>query len=175
MKVIFCYANEPNPIAAKAIRLYAPEAEFIETSGLFGYNTAIASNWGKDDLVVIEGDKEITEEVIPSFSSCDEPWCIYEYWNFPAPHQQNIIYGLGCTKYSLNTQRQIDVSDFDCPDPEWLSTCKYCSGAGCWSYLDTRITIQILNRCISFAPHTHGRINHHHEYPADWAKQRGLE
>ena len=60
MKIIFCYSKVPDSRAEAAIRKYAPDAEFVETPGLFGYNEAIASRWGQDDLIVIEGDKEIT-------------------------------------------------------------------------------------------------------------------
>jgi len=176
MRILFCYSSPPKLVVLNALEKYAPEAEFIDTSGsIFDYNLALASRWAKDDLVVIEGDKEITSDVIPAFSCCDEPWCIFEYWNYPVPYQKNTIYGLGCTKYSLATQQQIDASEFFCPDPTWLARCPVCDGAGCWNYLDTRITLSILSKCISFAPHIHGRVNHHHTYPPDWAKQRGLE
>ena len=176
MKILFCYSGEPNPIAAKAVRKYAPTAVFSKCEGLFGYNEIIASNWkGEEDLLVIEGDKEIHAEVVPSMEACGKDWCIYEYWNFPEPYQRNIIYGLGCTKYSARTQQLISADEFLCPDPPWMWVCPTCNGLGCWRNLDVRIAIQVLNKCISFAPHSHGRINHLHEYADDWEETRGLE
>lgn len=174
MNVIFCYASEPHPIALEAVAKFAPDAELVETPGLFGYNEAIASRWGVGDLVVIEGDKEISSEVIPSFASCDEPWCTFSYYNYPEPYQANCTVGLGCAKFSVALQRQIPTSAFLGPDIPTM-VCRDCDGAGCWRYLDTRIAFAILSRCITFSPHVHGEINHHHEYPDDWAKQRGLE
>lgn len=177
MNIIFCYVNVPVASAGDAIRKYAPNAEWIDTSGtIYDYNEAIASHWtGKDDLLVIEGDKEIHAEVIPSMGACNELWCAYSYYNYPEPYHKKEIYGLGCTKYSAELQRQISTSEFCCPDPNWERVCMLCDGKGCWRFLDTRITIQILTKCISFAPHIHGMINHHHDYPDDWAYLRGLK
>ena len=179
MKIIFCYTDVPDPRVEAAMRKYAPEAKFIDTSkSIYDYNKALVTHWGLDDLVVIEHDKEITSEVIPSFTACDEPWCVYSYMCYPEPYQRDTIHGLGCTKYSLALQKQIDPFDFCGPDPEWLypsGPCRSCNGQGCWRGLDTRITLQILNKCISFTPHVHGRIEHHHTYPDGWKRERGLE
>lgn len=176
MRSIFCFVNEPVPIAAAAVKRYAPDSIWIDTSGnIYAYNEAIAEHWtGEDDLLVIEGDKEITADVVPSMSACGEPWCAYSYINYPAPYQKTEIYGLGCTKYSASTQRQIAVDEWIGPDPEWQTPCNICGGKGCWQFLDTRIAINILSKCISFSPHVHGAITHHHPYPDDWAAQRGL-
>ena len=178
MQVIFVYTKVPVASAAKAIRKYAPNAEWIDTSkSIFDYNLAVASHWtGLDDLVVVEGDKEITSDVIPSFNNCDKLWCSYSYYNFPKPYQRLIRTGLGCTKYSADLQYQIPVDSFIRDNPvsdKWVK-CPDCNGAGCWRYLDTRISLAILQSCITFGPHVHGTIKHHHEYPPDWAEQRGL-
>jgi len=175
MKIIFCYTDVPNPRAAEAIRKYAPTAEWIRTVEHHTYAKELTSRWDSgEDLVVIEGDKEITAEVIPSFEACDEPWCVYEYWNFPEPYQQNTIYGLGCTKYSAEAQRQIPAEEIYRKHDGVLNRCPDCNNDGCWRYMDTRISFAILSRCISFAPHVHGRVNHHHVYDDEWKRQRGL-
>jgi hypothetical protein len=178
MQTIFAYNNVPNASAAEAIRKYSPDAEWIDTGkSIFDYNLAIASRWiGLEDLVVIEGDKEITAEVIPSFSDCNDPWCSYSYLVYPEPYQKSVRVGLGCTKYSADLQYKIPVDSFICNDPigdKWVD-CPDCNGTGCWRFLDTRISLAILQSCITFGPHVHGTINHHHEYPPDWAEQRGL-
>ena len=112
MKILFCYSNVPDARAEAAIRKYAPDAEFVETPGLFGYNEALAERWGQDDLIVIEGDKEITAEVIPSFAACPEPWCVYEYFTFPEPYRAKVQVGLGCARFSLECQQQIPTKCF---------------------------------------------------------------
>lgn len=176
MKIIFCFASEPEPTSAAAVLKYAPQAEFVQTPGLFGYNKAIASRWtGEDDLVVIEGDKEIHSDVIPSFQSCDQPWCTYACDIYPAPYTRETRIGLSCAKFSADCQLQVPVDSFCRPDYPMREPCRDCNGAGCWRYLDTRIATAIVSRCIAFDPHVHGRIKHHHNYPPDWAQQRGLE
>ena len=174
MKIIFCYNGIPDIRASTAILKYAPQTEFVETPGLFGYNEAIASRWGQDDLVIIEGDKEITSDTIPSFETCDEPWCSYGYYNYPEPYQVYCSTGLGCAKFSLDLQRKIPTTAFCRADISGM-VCPDCNGAGCWRYLDTRIAFAIFASCISFSPHVHGEVIHHHTYAPDWAALRGLE
>jgi hypothetical protein len=174
MRIICCYNDEVHPLTRKAIEKFAPETEFVETPGLFGYNEAIASRWtGESDLVVIEGDKEIHADVIPSFQVCDEPWCTFEYDNFPPPYQRSCQVGLGCAKFSADCQILLPTETFTGPDNPIGWKCTDCGGKGCWRYLDTRIALGILSRCIAFAPHVHGRIEHHHEYDPDWPKNEG--
>jgi hypothetical protein len=174
MRTIFCYVNKPHPLVAKAVEEFAPDAEWIKNNHHRSYAVALTARWDTgEDIVIIEGDKEITPEVIPSFTSCTEPWCTFAYYNYPEPHQQLITVGLGCTKYTAELQSQIPTDEIYCKHPATLP-CPDCNGDGCWRYMDTRISFAILNRCIVFAPHVHGRINHHHSYPDDWSEIRGL-
>lgn len=173
MKVICCYSSDVNPLTRQALSLYASDVEYVETKGLFGYNKAIESRWtGNTDLVVIEQDKEITADVIPSFDDCNKPWCMYTYFNFPEPYTRECLVGLGCAKFSAELQQLVSPSEFLTGDSDWIQ-CPLCNGAGCWQNLDSRIAFAIMNHQI--APHYHGKIAHHHDYPPDWAKQRGLE
>src|SRR5271166_392986 len=91
MRVVCCYCNI-KPQTAKALKLYAPECEYVDTSAtIWDYGKAIASRWtGEDDLVIIEDDKEITAEVLPSFQSCGCLWCSYRYLIYPEGHQRLI-------------------------------------------------------------------------------------
>lgn len=175
MRVICCYTSEIHPKALGALARYAPEAEIVETKGLFGYNDAIASRWdGSSDLVVVEGDKEITAEVLPSFARCDHPWCVYSYGVYPEPYRREIDFGLGCAKFSAEVQQIVKPSEFLTRDPECLPyPCPDCGGEGCWRYLDSRIMFAMLFRGIE--SHVHGQVEHHHDYPADWAEQRDLK
>lgn len=175
MKIIYCYSSEPPTICVEAIKKFAPEAEFVDTSAsIYSYNEAIASRWtGEDDLVVIEGDKEINADVIPSFKSCNHAWCTFGYDVFPPPYVRQVTMGLGCAKFSSQIQKIVLSEEFICADPSWIS-CQYCDGTGCWSYLDTRIYLAILNSRVTFGPHVHGSINHHHSYDAAWMAARGI-
>jgi len=175
MRIIYCYSGEPNPIAAEAVSKFAPNAEWIKNTHHQSYARNLTDRWNSgEDILVIEGDKEITSEVVPSLAACDEPWCTYGYYNYPKPYQRLITVGLGCTRYSAELQCQIPVDEIYCKHMATLP-CPDCNGDGCWRYMDTRISFAILTRCITFAPHVHGEINHHHYYPPDWARQRGLE
>ena len=172
MHIICCYTNSVHPKARNAIDEYAPGTEYVETLGLFGYNEAISSRWnGEDDLVVIEGDKEISPGSIQSFERCSKPWCLFTYDNFPAPYTREAKCGLGYAKFTAELQRIVSPSEYLVPDLDWMP-CPDCNGAGCWRYLDSRIAFAIMNHGIS--PHVHGKVTHHHNYPLNWAEERGL-
>lgn len=165
MRVIVAHTENFATPALKALLLYAPDVEFIETKGLYGYNEAIASRWdGSDGLAVIEQDKEITAEVLPSFEQCDRPWCVYHYDIFPMPYTKQTVLGLGCTRYSAEAQKIIAVDDFIRPDYDFWPKCRRCDGKGCWAYLDARIGMALMGKGIE--PHIHGKVVHHHEYPS---------
>lgn len=171
MRVICCYSSRIHPKAEKALEKYAPQAELVHTPGLYGYNEAIAERWtGTDDLVVIEQDKEITAEVLPSFAACGLFWCSYSYKVFPRPYSREVTIGLGCTRFASTIQKIISPNEFLGPDPQMLATCPDCNGKGCWRYLDSRIAFAVMNARL--AVHVHGHIEHHHEYPPDWAEYR---
>jgi hypothetical protein len=134
---------------------------------LFGYPETLASYWtGEDDLIVIEGDKEINADVIPSFNDCDEPWCTFKYKNLPPPYRKTVTIGLGCAKFSAETQKIVPVSEFVCADVPW-QPCRLCKNAGCWQQLDARLAMALEKHGIDF-PHLHGNIKHHHTYDDAW-------
>lgn len=166
MRVICCF-TALHPQAAEAIGRFAPQAEMVPTPGIYDYGEAIASRWdGSDDLVVIEGDKVITAGVLPSFASCDQPWCGYGSMSFPPPYTRWIAGGLGCARFSAAVQRRVRPDEFLGPDePNWY-TCRHCGGKGCWLYLDSRIGLCMQRLGISH--HVHGSVGHLHEYPPGW-------
>jgi hypothetical protein len=171
MRIIFCYSSSPELRSAAAIRRYAPKAEWVKTEGLFGYGEAIASRWtGESDLVVIEGDKEINADVIPSFEDCNEPWCTYGCKTFPPPFRVQIDYGLSCAKFSADLQKQVDPSEFICEDVPW-QPCRYCGNKGCWNQLDVRMGRAFESHDVDY-PHVHGHIKHHHVYDDTWYRER---
>lgn len=170
MNIIYCYASDPPEVCVEAIKKFVPQAEFVKTEGLFGYGEAIASRWtGEADLIVIEGDKEIHAEVIPSFEKCPEPWCTFGCKSFPPPYRVTIDYGLSCAKFSADLQSQVDPSEFICEDVPW-QPCRHCGNRGCWNQLDVRMGRAFENHGVDF-PHVHGHIKHHHVYDAAWWRE----
>ena len=162
MRVIAPY-NKREERSAVALAKYAPEAVSIDTSAsIYAYGLAIAGFWtGQEDLVVIEADKEITANVIPSFADCSSYWCSYSYFVFPKALEQEVDIGLGCTRYSAKIQRMISPSEFLCEDNPTWGDCNDCNGKGCWRFLDARIAQAARSHGINV--HCHGRINHFHQ------------
>jgi hypothetical protein len=170
--VLFCYTKRVPP-AWDAAKEYAPDAEFIDTSdSIYAYPEAVAFHWNSgEDLVVIEDDKVITSGVLPSFASCDEPWCVYRYMTYPEPYTRWIDIGLGCTKFSAEAQSWFGPEDFLVPDhPDW-GRCHDCDGKGCWRFLDSRIDVNFWKRDVR--SHIHGDVEHPHPYPDDWGETTG--
>ncbi len=163
MRVVCCYCKI-QPETQRALDLYAPDCEYVDTSATIrDYGEAIASRWtGESDLVIIEDDKEITADVLPSFEKCTSYWCSYSYMIYPEGHQHEIEIGLGCTRYSARLQQIIDKSEFMCRDQDFFDPCRHCEGAGCWNLLDARIAHAA--RCHGINVHVHGMVNHYHDY-----------
>ena len=163
MRVIAPY-NKREKRSQRALEKYAPTATWIDTSSsIYAYGEAVASYWtGEDDLVVIESDKEITAEVIPSFALCDSYWCSYSYYVFPPTYQREVSIGLGCARYSVLAQQTITVDEFICEDDWRFSPCAFCNGKGCWMHLDSRIAQALRSHAVNVC--CHGRISHHHDY-----------
>ena len=171
MKVICTYTNHPQADAAEALARYAPETEYCETVGLYGYCDVIEAHWtGLEDLVVVEGDKVVTAETIPSFASCDRPFC--GCWT-PIPNkryqigletfQYNVIMGIGCNKFTAELQREVTPDEFLHDDGDIEPPCPFCAGRGCWNYLDIRMTRAFMAHGVTI--HPHGWVDHKHEYP----------
>jgi hypothetical protein len=164
VRVIYCY-NDFEDNSFNALCDYAPNAELVYTGEtIYSYNEAIASRWtGESDLVVIESDKEITAEVLPSFESCTSYWCSYSYFIYPKMMEREVEIGLGCTRYSAKLQKLIRVEEFICEDSGIFgASCSLCGGKGCWKFLDSRIADAVRGHGINV--HCHGRIKHHHNY-----------
>ena len=118
MRVICAYHSSVHPLTRVALDKYAPQTEYVQTLGLFGYGEAIASHWtGESDLVVVEADKEINADTLPSFEACDKLWCTSRCKTFPAPHTRMTVNSLSCAKFSAEIQRIVKPSDFICKDP----------------------------------------------------------
>lgn len=174
MRVICCYSSSVKPETEQSLSLYAPDTEYVQTKGLFAYPQAIRERWtGEDDLIVIEGDKEIYADTLPSFAACNKLWCTTKCVTLPAPYTRVTVNSLACAKFSAEVQRIVDPSAFDCPDPFW-APCRRCDSKGCWNQLDTRLAIAITPHANGM-PHVHGMVGHHHDYNDAWWHEWGLD
>lgn len=168
------YHNDVHPLASSALTRFAPNTEYVETRGLFGYGEAIRARWtGESDLVVVEADKEILADTLPSFEACDQLWCTTKCKTFPPPHTRITTNSLACAKFSAEIQRIVDPSEFICPDPFW-APCRKCDSRGCWNQLDTRMAIAI-GKHANGMPHVHGEVLHHHVYDDEWLREWKLD
>lgn len=69
-----------------------------------------ASLWAAEpaaDLVCIEQDVAIHDQVIPQFAACPQPWCSFGWLVGPGQHS---YWWLGCTKFSAELQRNVNLS-----------------------------------------------------------------
>ena len=107
-----------DPRVKAALEKYAPEAglevEWVDTSAdLQIYADEMEKRWlGKEDLIIVEQDKEIFAGTLPAMLSCDQPWCGYTFWINPVPHTTLVLGGFGATKFSAEVQRWFPVSAF---------------------------------------------------------------
>lgn len=164
MRVV-CFYTELHPKTLESLTAYAPNAELVETpkGDPYAYVRELESRWtGDEDLVVVEHDKEITADTLPTFESCRLPWCIFDYYIYPEPQRRLARVGLGCARFTAACQRIVTVTEWMQPDsPEWKE-CYLCHGKGCWRYMDSRIASALEAEWLS--PHVHGLVAHHHDY-----------
>lgn len=174
MRIICCY-RWLNNLTRESLERYAPEVELIKTEDPQDLPNAIRDRWnGEEDLVIVEQDKEITAEVIPSFQACDQFRCAYSYYINPDPYTREVDIGLGCTRFSAEVQQIVPATEwYEMKDLWAWGYCPDCDGKGCWRFLDSRINVVMLNHNI--IPHCHGRVKHHHWYPAAWGEMYNVD
>jgi hypothetical protein len=150
MRVV-CFYNNLDPRVAASIRRWVHyPVEYIDTSAsLKVYGQELDKRWtGKQDLVIIEQDKEVHAQVMPTFEACQEPWCGFTYWINPEPHCELVLGGFGCVRFSAWFQRLI-------PYREW--------GPGQQHGIDRRLYNYSLHNH-GIGQHLHGHVVHHHVY-----------
>jgi hypothetical protein len=144
--ILCCYTNL-NPKTEESIKLWAPNTQLWDVSGSeHDYWEVLSSNWtGERDIILIEHDIEITKDVIPSFTDCDQNWCTYSY---QGPPTMGYLYrSFGCTRFSAALQRFFGYT--------------FRRGPVRWDKLDHEQLFRNLN------PHVHGHVIHHHSYMQD--------
>lgn len=161
MKVLCCHTGAVQANAAAALRLYAPQTEFVDVSGdILAYGQEIEKRWNcRESLVIVEHDNEITAEVITSFEKCDYGWCVYEYEIFAPPWTTKCNTGLGCVKFSAEFQQRLNFRQHVLVD-----ACECGLVHNDWCNLDHRVRALAANIAGYSSPHVHGEIRHFHPY-----------
>lgn len=152
MTALACFYRVLDPRAQAALERYAPQAglevDWAETAGDGSqYAAELAKRWGKDDLILVEQDKEIYPETLPGLMSCGADWCACTYWLFPEPHTTLCVGGFGATRFSLEVQQFIAVEEF--------------AGDG-WLGIDRRFLEALKRHGIGCC--LHSQVLHHHVY-----------
>jgi len=153
----------------RALVRYVPigSLEMVNVTGnVSNYWHEFRKRWtGKYDLMTVEQDNVITAETIPSFNSCPEPWCTYEYVGPPHMGENRmLVNALGCTRFSQRLQKELPIDEIS--DKEYFS----------WYLIDYRLAV-VLGRK-GYEPHVHGEVEHLHNYdenPAQAKKNRQLQ
>lgn len=171
------FYTEVFPASQASVRRHAPRAVWIKTPNEFAYPTArryypleVRARWNRQTLLIIEQDIVITKHTVPEMEKCPEPWCV-----FPYPVGANgflMNYGFGCTKISLEVQKNLSHEEFmshaDRP-------CQYCgpdlnnfecADCPCFRHQDPWFRHEMMLR--GFQPHIHEPpVRHLHQYDVE--------
>lgn len=154
MTRLACFHTSLDPRTRESLERYAPQVgldvEWVRTQGDDGvYAAELEKRWtGEDDLILIEHDKEIFPDTLPSLLACPELWCGYTYWIAPEPHTALVVGGFGVTRFSAEVQRLVPVSAF---------------AGDSWLGIDRRF-YDFLRTRHGEGCHLHGHVLHHHVY-----------
>jgi len=146
--------NTLDPRTERALRTFAPQAglqvEWVDTQAdMQIYADEMEKRWtGEEDLIIVEQDKEIYAETLPSLLGCGEPWCGYTFWIHPVPHTTLVLGGFGVTRFSAQVQRWFPVSAFRGETQVGI---------------DRRFNDYLISHH-GTGCHLHGHVLHHHVY-----------
>lgn len=170
-----CYYLDDFPQAKKAIKRAAPDVNMILTprgKPRF-YPQHVADSWGKDDLLIIEGDIAPTPFDVDRMRDCKAPWCTN--WYPLGTTRTPMHVGYGFTKFSLEFQQKFSYDRVmkhgqrPCPIcravSEGTQDCFDCSaGHMCHLHQDTAMwhEIILMSNNLDISPHVHGKVDHHH-------------
>lgn len=142
---ILCLYNQVHPLTRAAIARYAPQTEYIDTSGSdFAYWEAIRDHWtGEEDLMLIEHDVEIHAQVIPQFEACENIWC-----HFPYPYRGGVTsMATGCTRYRKELQQMVTPEEI-------LAEPSYRGIPGHWEYMDCTMANAFARKNVGVCNHS---------------------
>lgn len=170
-----CYYHlDHYEVSQRSVKAYAPDAEWVYTTRgePWLYPDHVASVWGQDDLLVLEGDIIINGEVMATMSDCGRPWCVY---NYPLSRTRRLMnFGYGCTKFSKELQQGFDyqrVLDHgkskcimcDAASDRRTGDCEDCKVSICHLHQDTAFWHEMIKTFgIGTSPHLHGTVGHLH-------------
>ena len=125
-------------------------AEWIDVrESPIAYWSALCDYWGPWNLTIVEHDVQAHSGVFAEFAACSEPWCYFTYDNFTEENAAAWHWGiLGCTRFRKELIEAVPRAIEDLED-RWKD----------WH--ETSTGIGMVLREAGFAPHQHGRINHH--------------
>jgi len=174
VRILCCYTRLC-PATRRALSEHAPGAELADVSGdPYAYWREICARWtGKDDLLTVEHDIEIHGTVLPGFTACPEPWCVYPYELHPG---RWIDFGLGCTRFRPAAQLAASPDAIQAKP----GLCSRCHGQpGCWAHLDCKIYWAMTEAGIERHVHWPAVMHHHGSPPVDgpvaWQRIAPLE
>lgn len=155
MRVLACYnGSSLRPETYRSLVKYVPvgSLEMVNVSGnISNYWRQFRARWlGEFDLMTVEQDNVITAEMIPSFSMCDEPWCVYAYEGPPHMEGELMDTALGCTRFTAALQKAVPAKE--------ISESDYFS----WQFIDYRLSVVLQQK--GYRPHVHGEVQHLHDY-----------
>ena len=171
---VFCCYTTLNPKTEQAILSYAPETEFVNTTGDYGYFDFFKEQWnGESDIVIIEQDIEIGKDTIPSFRDCPELWCVFSYQG--SPRMGHLSRSLGCTRFSAKVQQRIP-NLFSSNLVRRYIPCPIGEYRVFWQNIDRFIWTAFSYEMGDDAPsHVHGAVTHHHRYSMDSLPEFAVE
>lgn len=158
----------------KLIKHTAPEANWVytERGKPHLYPDHVAASWGKDDLLIVEGDIVISPLIKDTLADCRNDWCVGAY---PLGVTRTIFpFGFGCVRFTLEFQKQFDyqrVMRHGTSGCELCNlfakgssaTCKDCKRRMCHKHQDTAFWHEMMrDRGPRVHPHVHGTVGHQH-------------
>lgn len=173
MHVLFPYLDHYE-LAKRAMTKHCPDADWVLTPRGYPhiYPDVVNEAWGKDKLLVVEGDLVITPWILQSMEDCEAPWCVCTY--ALGSLRTEFQFGYGCIKWSLEFQKAfsyqkvMDHGKSDCPlcqvQKGGADKCDDCQIRMCHRHQDTAFWHEMIRRGgLDVQPHIHGRIRHLHE------------
>jgi hypothetical protein len=160
--IILCCPVTLWPATARSLREHAPGAQVIPipAEDISQPWETYKARWGQDDLVCVEQDIILHDTVIPSFTECPEPWCLFPH-RHPCQGWDFHYTGMGCNRFRLEFQEKVAPDAIEAVP----GSCNRCDGINrkCWAHLDGRI--MAAGEAAGFRIHVHWPAAGHRDRP----------
>ena len=149
MRLLCAFA--PSQATANSLKRLAPDADLVPVfDDDLGYARALAARWlGIEDLVVVEHDIELHDDVLTTFASCRDPWCVCPYRL--SPDAPLLTRGLGCARFTAEAQRKVPFTEVMAQPQD-----------GSWRHLDGQVAAAFATADIEV--HVHQTLVLHRGY-----------